>query len=81
MESISDTFFNSTRLHFSLLNAKTNRISAQFDRFGAIIEPSIIQLSNEVTPLKQLVSEDMQSFKSCQDMMFIKQDQIQSKSY
>ena len=55
MESISDTFFNSTRLHFSLLDAKTNRISAQFDRFSAIIEPSIIQLSNEVTPLKQLV--------------------------
>ena len=55
MESISDTFFNSTRLHFSLLDAKTNCISAQFDRFGAIIEPSIIQLSNEVTPLKQLV--------------------------
>ena len=81
MEYMLETFFDSTKLHFSLLDAKTDCISTQFKRFVAIIEPRIVQLSNEVTPLKQLVSDlvqEMQSLKSRQDMMYIKQDRIQS---
>ena len=76
-----EVFYNYSKMHLSLLDAKTDRVSAQFERFGTIIEPKVLQVSEEVLQLKTLVSElveDMKGLKNRQDMLYIKQDRIQS---
>ena len=76
-----EVFYDQSKMHLSLLDGKTDRVSARFERFGAIIEPKVLQVSEEVLQLKTLLSElveDMKGLKNRQDMMYIKQDRIQS---
>ena len=81
MESNLNTFFNHAKLHFSLLDAKTDRVSAQLDKFAVVVEPkltTVCEVMSSLTKQVSILGREMQSLKSRQDMIFIKQDKIQS---
>lgn len=81
MEFNLNTFFNHVKLHFSLLDAKTDRASAQLDKFAVVVEPrltTVCEVMSSLTKQVSILGREMQSLKSRQDVIFIKQDKIQS---
>ena len=69
-----ESSLENTKLQFALIDAKTDWLFAKFERFSSIIEPKIVTASEQL----QCITQDIQGLKSCQDMMYIKQDHIQS---
>ena len=72
------------KLYFGLMEAKMDKLSVYVDRLFSCVEPTMSMLrmiDGKVVSLETMTGQlvqDMQGLKSRQDMLFIKQDQIQS---
>ena len=72
------------KLYFSLMEAKMEKLSVYVDRLFSCVEPTTSMLrmiDGKVVSLETMTGQlvqDMQGLKSRQDMLFVKQDRIQS---
>ena len=68
IESRMKVFYDDSKLQLSSLDAKTYHVSAQFERFGVIIE---LKISEEVLQLKTLLSELVEDIKSLKNHQYM----------